>query len=60
VGSGLLARGYLLGVGECEGLGDGECVGDGLGVGLCTVLARALLAVVRLGVAIWLGPTPVK
>jgi len=50
----------LDGVGECEGLGDGECVGDGLGVGLCTVLARGLLAVVRLGVAIWLGPTPVK
>jgi hypothetical protein len=52
----------LVGVGECAGLGDGECdgVGDGLGVGLWTVLARALLAVVRLGVAIWPGPTAVK
>jgi len=58
VGSRLLAGCYLLGVGECDGLGDGD--GDGLGVGLFTVVARALLVVVRLGVAICPGPTPAK
>ena len=53
-------RRYFVGVGECEGLGDGECEGVGLGTGLCTVVARALLVVVRFGVAIWPGPTPAK
>ena len=52
----------MLGVGEWDGLGDGEGVGDvdGLGVGLWTVVARAVLVVVRFGVAIAAGPTPAK
>jgi len=43
----------LVGDGECDGLGVGE--GDGDGVGLVTLLARALLATGRLGVAIGAG-----
>jgi hypothetical protein len=45
-----------------EGDGDGECdgLGDGDGVGLATVLARALLEVVRPPVVIGEGPTLAK
>jgi hypothetical protein len=45
-----------------EGDGDGECdgLGDGEGVGLATVLARALLEVVRPPVVIGDGPTLAK
>jgi len=43
-----------------DALGDGECDGEGEGLGLCTALEPALLAVLRFGVVIGAEPTLAK
>jgi hypothetical protein len=48
--------GYLLGEGDGDFLGDELGLGDGVGVGLATLLERALLVVLRPGVRIGPGP----
>ena len=55
MGPGLLGL-YLLGDGEGDFLGDELGLGEGVGVGLATLLERALLVVLAPGVRIGPGP----